>query len=124
MMPLPVIPDAAARRIIASMALLRSPNDCEVVAAARGIERLLAPYGIYVESIGAASLMPERQAPAEPRREPPRRKHQAAAIWCLEASCWNRRERDFLADAMRLRSLSSKQAAWLEALCARRGREA
>jgi len=123
MMALPAIPPADARRIVASMARLRSPHDGEVVAAARAVGRLLAPHGVYVEALAAAAFAAPDSAD-ERRSRPQPRSHSEAANWCLEASYWSARERDFLATATWLPKLSAKQADWLDRLCARRGREA
>lgn len=122
MIPALTIPAADARRIIASMARLRSPHDGEVVAAARAVGRLLAPHGVYVEALAAAALAPS-PCSDDRRAWPQKRPHNEAANWCLEASYWSARERDFLATATWLAKLSPKQADWLDRLCARRGRE-
>ena len=120
MTALPAISAADARRIIASMARLRSPHDGEVVAAARAVERLLAPHGIYVEALAAAALQPRRHADESATRKQPRATHRDAARWCLEAKYWGARERDFLEQAARLSKLSAKQTEWLKHLFDRR----
>ena len=120
MTALPQIPAADARRIVASMARLRSPHDGEVIAAARAVSRLLAPHGVYLEALAQAALCP----PARAITERPPQSESARADWCLQANCWNATEREFLAKVTWLATLSPKQRAWLDRLCARRGREA
>ncbi len=118
-----VIPAAAARRIVASAALLRSPHDGEVLAAARAVERLLSPHGVHLDALVEAALQPSCGDGLD-RPRPNRRTHQDAARWCLGAGYWNSRERDFLLSMTRPGGLSPRQSDWLKRLCDRRGRGA
>jgi hypothetical protein len=117
---------ANTRRLKSSLALLGSPHDGEVVAAARGVGRILAKAGL-----GFADLCPLTPAqpkpirpdtsdwqPFRPKPAPLLREHQRKAK--LLSVCrfeWNDWERKFLASIAAWDSpLSAKQAQQLREL--------
>ena len=121
---IPEIPATQVRRIVASAALLRSPQDGEVLAAARAVERLLSPHGLRLDAVIEAGLSQRgcRTKTDSPRPDPSQPKHHKVACWCLERQCWSERELAFLKEIMRVDRLSAKQSDWLQSLYERRGR--
>ena len=115
---------APVRRIVASAALLRSPQDGEVLAAARAVERLLSPHGLRLDAVVEAGLSQRgcRTKADSPRPDPSQPKHHKVVRWCLERQFWNDRELAFQKDIMRVDRLSAKQSDWLQSLYERRGR--
>ena len=119
-MALPPIPTGDARKIVGCLALLRSPHDGEVVAAARAVERLLKPYGLHVDAIAEAALG-SQQAVARLPAPTFHEFHQQDAQWCLKRTLWNAKETDFLTRMANQATITPRQRSWLNDLCDRRG---
>lgn len=113
--------NAPHRRAIAAAALLSSDRDGEVIAAARGLNRLLRGEGLDPASVIAAGLAAANTRPA-PTSPPPfaaeplwkRRARMAQA--CPYLTDW---ESNFLTGVVGQRGLSEKQEERLRAILAK-----
>ena len=121
-----VLDPAEARRLSSSLALLASPIDGEVLAAAGAAKRILEKKGLGFGDLAVRTML----APPSPRSTPPPprsyetralREHQRRAKGF--AACgfkWNDWERDFLASiAAWDGSLTGKQRSRLDQLAAK-----
>lgn len=115
---------AEARKLTASLAMLASNHDGEVIAAVGAVGRILGKAGLGFSDLGVVQALPPssplRPPPAKPRSYETRvlREHQRHARGF--AACgfkWNDWERDFLASiASWDGALSDKQRSRLDQL--------
>lgn len=122
-----ILDPAETRRLTSTLALLASPVDGEVLAAAGAAKRILAKRGLGFTDLAVRQMLPP---PSSHRSDEPVRQHQQQARRCLSSphASWKPHESKFLQQmAEQLRKPTQPQQDWLDGLCdviARKARKA
>ncbi len=109
-------------RIRATAALLASPQDGEVLGAARALCRLFGKQGLEPADVVGAGLVKSlsTSTSAQPAPVSILRQHQVGARQCLAyPNLLSDRELEFLGNIAAARAISDKQFRWLQTIAAK-----